>query len=224
MNKQREAVVPLPTVNDDSGPIRLSKLTLDQLKEPLFVSRYKEFYVGLSNPIKQCEICVHEAAHYLGFKLTGAKNISYDKAELFYDEEQKDYVGHAGKVTCAISTADISEGMPLGEWIMSVVMALAAGIIAAQVICKFSTAGSDEGDIILFNSFCDAVGFEKLYPGVKRESYWTGAQQNTRDMLLVPQNQAATLKVADEMHPNMFGLFKADQMIAPSVVASQAKT
>ncbi len=115
MTKQREAVVPLPTVNDDSGPIRLSRLTLDRLKEPLFISRYKEFYIGLSNPTAQREICVHESAHYLGFKLTGAKNITYEKAELFYDEKQQDYVGHAGRVYCPISTADIPEGMPFAE-------------------------------------------------------------------------------------------------------------
>ncbi len=207
MTKQREAVVPLPTVNDDSGPIRLSRLTLDRLKEPLFISRYKEFYIGLSNPTAQREICVHESAHYLGFKLTGAKNITYEKAELFYDEKQQDYVGHAGRVYCPISTADIPEGMPFAEWMMRVASALAMGTIAAQAICGSSMPWSGEGDFAEFNNFCDGVEFEKLYPGVERKSYWADAQQNARVALADPRNQAATLQAADEMHPNMFGLF-----------------
>jgi hypothetical protein len=209
MKKQRrlEAAVPLPTVNDDSGPIRLSKLSLDQLKEPLFIKRYREFYVGLSEPAAQREISVHEAAHHLGFKLTGAKNITYEKAELFYDEKLKDYVGHAGKVNAPISTTDIPEGMPLAEWMMLVTMALAAGTVAAEAICGSAKLGSGDGDLFVFNNFCDALGFEKLYPGVTRASYWANAQENMRITLMNPVNQAATLQVADEMQPEMFGLF-----------------
>jgi hypothetical protein len=220
-NLAAEATVPLPTVNDDNGPIRLSKLTLEQLKEPLFINRYKELYVGLSNPKYQRETCIHEAAHYLGFKLTGAKNITYDKAELLYDEAQKDYVGHTGRVSCPISTADIPVGMPLGEWMMRVAAALAAGIIAAQILCG-ATVGSDKGDIAEFNNFCDVMEFEKLYPSVKRESYWADAQRNARVMLSNPTNQAATLQAADEMHPNMFGLFTTDQKTVPPSVEPQA--
>jgi hypothetical protein len=220
---QAMMAVPLPTVNDDNGPIRLSKLTLDQLQEPLFIERYREFYVGLSDPAAQRETCIHESAHYLGFKLTGAKNITYEKPELSYDKEQKDYVGHAGRVYCAISTADIPEGMPLGEWMMRVVTALAAGIIAAQVLCG-ATIGSDKGDIVEFNNFCDVMEFEKLYPDDNRKSYWAVAQQNARDVMADPRNQAATLQAADEMHPNIFGLFKADQTTAPSVVEPAATT
>ncbi len=216
-------LVPLPTVNDDNGPIRLSKLTLDQLKEPLFIERYTEFYLGLSNPAAQREICIHEAAHHLGFKLTGAKNITYDKAELFYDARQKDYVGHAGRVYCPISTADIPPGMELGEWVMRVGVALAAGKIAAQTICG-STPGSDAGDIAEFNNFCDAIEFEKLFPGTKRESYWADAQQNARDALADPINQAATSRVADEMYSYMFDSFKPDRTIAQSSVEPAAAT
>jgi len=221
--KQAMMAVPLPTVNDDGGPIRLSKLTLEQLRDPLFISRYREFYVGLSNPTKQRETCIHESAHYLGFKLTGARSITYDKAELLYDETQRDYVGHAGRVYCPITTADIPPEMPLGEWMMRVATALAAGIIAAQVLCG-ATAGSDEGDLIEFHKFCDVMEFEKLYPGVERTAYWADAQQNARSALADPRNQAATLQAADEMHPNMFALFKSGQTTTPPAVEPEATT
>jgi hypothetical protein len=209
LNKRREAAVPLPTVNDDSGPIRLSKLTLDQLKEPLFISRYKEFYIGLSSPAVQREICVHESAHYLGFKLTGAKNITYDKAELFWDEKRKDYVGHAGKVQCLLSVDEIPEGMPLGAWMMTGAMALAAGTIAAEMICGSAMPGSGEGDLAEFTSFCDAINFEKAYPNETRANYWIQAQDNIRKTLENPANQAATLQAAGEMQSVMFGLFRS---------------
>jgi hypothetical protein len=208
LNRQREAAVPLPTVNDDSGPIRLSKLTLDQLKEPLFISRYKEFYIGLSDPPTQREICVHESAHYLGFRMTGAKTITYDKPELFWDEKIKDYIGHAGKVQCVLSVTEIPEGMTLSNWMMAGAMALAAGTIAAEMICGHVMPGSGEGDLAEFNSFCDAIHFEKAYPNETRANYWIQAQNNIRKTLENPANQAATLQAADEMQPIMFGLFK----------------
>ncbi len=142
------------------GPINLAQITSEMMGDPLFQSRYKEMLDGLSKPKKQSEICVHEAAHAVYFEQARAKNIKFNKPEIFHDGKS-DYVGYGASVSYDVDPAAL-KGLTTGQWAFEMVKAHLVGGIAAEVL-EGATILGDETDFKNFSEFYDEAKLESIY-------------------------------------------------------------
>jgi hypothetical protein len=149
----------------NDGPINLSRITPEMLLDPLFEPRYMEMLNGLSKPKKQREICVHEAAHALYFENARAINIRFNRPEMSYDDDLKDYVGYGASTSFEFNPTDT---VIKSVWAFDVVKAHLVGGIAAEVLEGATNLG-DEIDVKNFKEFFDYNNLGEYYPGKTRE-------------------------------------------------------
>jgi hypothetical protein len=169
-------------VND--GPINLSRITPEMLLDPRFPPKYKEMLDGLSKPKKQREICVHEAAHAIYFETARAKNVRFNRAEMFYDDKIKDYVGYGATTSYELRDANL-EGLTTGQWAFLMVKAHLVGGIAAEVFEGASVLG-DETDLENFKNFYDEFKLAQMNPNLTRDMLHDDAIRIIRLELAIP--------------------------------------
>lgn len=168
---------------------------------PLFQSALNDMLTQLRAPGFIPVLCAHEAGHLIFFAIAGMKNYEARPAQLRFDPQRGDYVGHLA----AIQVKDLPPWTPgkFEEWFFRVACGHAAGGVVARKL-KPSSDGGDSDDRDRFKELCDLLNQD---PNVHLdwEYWWKSAQDSIAKALENPQFMDKIQKAAVELQ-QQFGL------------------
>lgn len=188
--------------NTNDGPINLARITAEMLLDPLFEPRYMNMLNDLSRSWRRKEICIHEAAHALYFEESGAKDIKFNRPEIFYSDEIKDYVCYGASVNCVLA---VPQGLATGDWYFLITKAYLVGGLAAQAL-EGATSLDNEKDIEDLNKFFD---LNKIYDVTLRQLLQDEAIKIIPRELALPENEKLIRDKAVEAKAVLFDPYLA---------------
>jgi hypothetical protein len=184
--------------------IDTSDIPQERRDDPRLFNLKNRMQIGLSNPVIQDAMCLHEAAHLLYATQANAPIRGYKGPYITYDSKRNEFDAYTFSVIIDTVTKEALK-MDRKELILTRSKIFAAGGVASREltdILNFMPDAGEGADRVNFEAFCAAAG---LHIPAERETTWLWAQDQVRQHLRVQKVRDVLWALAAEIKPLLIG-------------------